>query len=112
MPEAHIERISDAGLYRGRASGFAEQASPFMRRNEADSDRLARPRARRRRPHRGPELSRARAKRKSAAGFKVGDEVFHQKFGYGKIRAVEGDKLEIAFSTGIKKVLDSFVEPV
>jgi DNA helicase II / ATP-dependent DNA helicase PcrA len=41
-----------------------------------------------------------------------GMRVFHQKFGYGTIRAADGDKLEIDFEqSGIKKVLDSFVVP-
>jgi DNA helicase-2/ATP-dependent DNA helicase PcrA len=42
----------------------------------------------------------------------VGTRVFHQKFGYGRIRAVEGSKLSIAFDkAGDKKVIDRFVEP-
>jgi DNA helicase-2/ATP-dependent DNA helicase PcrA len=41
-----------------------------------------------------------------------GMRVFHQKFGYGTVRAADGDKLEIDFEqSGIKKVLDSFVVP-
>ncbi len=44
--------------------------------------------------------------------FALGDRVFHQKFGYGAINAIDGDKLTIAFEkAGEKKVLDSFVEP-
>lgn len=40
----------------------------------------------------------------------LGQRVFHGKFGYGKIVAQEGNKLEIEFEhTGLKKVLDSFV---
>ena len=42
--------------------------------------------------------------------FSAGLRVFHQKFGYGVINAVDGNKLEIAFDkAGIKKVMDSFV---
>ncbi len=45
------------------------------------------------------------------ASFSVGDRIFHQKFGYGQITAVEGEKLEIAFDkAGVKKVISSFVE--
>jgi DNA helicase-2/ATP-dependent DNA helicase PcrA len=48
----------------------------------------------------------------SAKGYKSGARVFHQKFGYGKILIVEGNKLEIAFDkAGTKKVIDSFVTP-
>ncbi|MBB3878703.1 ATP-dependent helicase [Sphingomonas pseudosanguinis] len=40
----------------------------------------------------------------------VGDRVFHQKFGYGAIAAIEGNKLEIDFEqAGRKRVMDSFV---
>ena len=46
-------------------------------------------------------------------GFKVGLRVFHQKFGYGRILYVDGNKLEVKFDkSGTKKVIDSFVEPV
>ena len=40
----------------------------------------------------------------------VGLRVFHQKFGYGTIAEIEGNKLEIDFETaGRKRVMDSFV---
>ncbi len=40
----------------------------------------------------------------------VGQRVFHQKFGYGAIAEIEGNKLEIDFETaGRKRVMDSFV---
>jgi len=40
----------------------------------------------------------------------VGMRVFHQKFGYGSIAEIEGNKLEIDFeSAGRKRVMDSFV---
>ncbi|HET6521286.1 MAG TPA: 3'-5' exonuclease, partial [Geminicoccaceae bacterium] len=43
----------------------------------------------------------------------VGNRVFHQKFGYGQVATVEGNKLEIRFDkAGTKKVIDSFVELV
>ncbi len=40
-----------------------------------------------------------------------GDRVFHQKFGYGRITLVEGNKLTIDFEkAGEKKVIDDYVE--
>ena len=43
--------------------------------------------------------------------FVTGDRVFHQKFGYGEITNVEGNKLTIDFEkAGEKRVIDSFVE--
>jgi DNA helicase II / ATP-dependent DNA helicase PcrA len=47
----------------------------------------------------------------SEKGFKAGDRIFHIKFGYGRITAVEGAKLTVAFEkAGEKKVVESFVE--
>jgi DNA helicase-2/ATP-dependent DNA helicase PcrA len=43
--------------------------------------------------------------------FSVEDRVFHQKFGYGHVVKVDGNKLTIVFDkAGEKKVVDSFVE--
>jgi len=47
----------------------------------------------------------------AASDYKRGDRVFHIKFGYGKVTAVEGNKLSVSFDkAGDKKVLDGFVE--
>ena len=46
----------------------------------------------------------------SPSAFKLGDRVFHQKFGNGRVVGVEGTKLEIDFDkAGLKKVIDSFI---
>jgi DNA helicase II / ATP-dependent DNA helicase PcrA len=43
--------------------------------------------------------------------FSLDDRVFHQKFGYGQVMKVDGNKLTIAFEkAGEKKVIDSFVQ--
>jgi len=40
----------------------------------------------------------------------VGERVFHQKFGYGAILGIEGDKLEVEFDkAGVKKVVARFI---
>ncbi|WP_374654635.1 UvrD-helicase domain-containing protein [Phenylobacterium sp.] len=47
----------------------------------------------------------------AASDFKRGQRVFHQKFGYGSVKSVDGNKLTVAFDkAGEKKVIDSFVE--
>ncbi len=70
---------------------------------------------------RGPGWARAAAQtiqgqaitaypKTASSHFKRGDRVFHQKFGYGLVKDIEGDKLEIDFETsGTKNVVDSFV---
>ncbi len=43
--------------------------------------------------------------------YAVGERVFHLKFGYGEIVAVDGNKLTIAFDkAGQKRVMDNYVE--
>jgi DNA helicase-2/ATP-dependent DNA helicase PcrA len=43
--------------------------------------------------------------------FSLSDRVFHQKFGYGRVTKIDGNKLTIAFDkAGEKKVVDSFVQ--
>ncbi|WP_066795310.1 ATP-dependent helicase [Sphingomonas soli] len=47
---------------------------------------------------------------KPRSDLSLGMRVFHQKFGYGEIAEIEGNKLEIDFETaGRKRVMDSFV---
>ncbi|WP_374293732.1 ATP-dependent helicase [Sphingomonas sp.] len=49
---------------------------------------------------------------KGRGDLSLGQRVFHQKFGYGAIAAIEGNKLEIDFEqAGRKRVMDSFVTP-
>jgi DNA helicase-2/ATP-dependent DNA helicase PcrA len=46
----------------------------------------------------------------AVSSFSMGDRVFHQKFGYGAVVGIEGDKLEIDFEkAGTKKVVARFV---
>ena len=43
--------------------------------------------------------------------YKRGERVFHQKFGYGRVEVIDGNKLTVKFEkAGTKKVLDNFLE--
>ncbi|HWV96194.1 MAG TPA: UvrD-helicase domain-containing protein [Xanthobacteraceae bacterium] len=47
----------------------------------------------------------------TTSDYSLGDRVFHQKFGYGRVVKIDGNKLSIAFDkAGEKKVVDSFVQ--
>ncbi|MCG6883571.1 MAG: UvrD-helicase domain-containing protein [Silicimonas sp.] len=47
----------------------------------------------------------------AVSAFTTGERVFHDKFGYGTITAIEGDKLDISFEkAGFKKVVAKFVK--
>ena len=64
-------------------------------------------------PQRSAPLIEGEARRvESRAPYPPGARVFHRKFGYGRVVAAEGDKLDIAFDkAGAKKVIASFVVP-
>ena len=47
----------------------------------------------------------------AVSAFTTGERVFHDKFGYGTITAIEGDKLDVSFEkAGFKKVVAKFVK--
>ena len=47
----------------------------------------------------------------SASTYTAGERVFHQKFGYGIVHEIDGNKLTVNFEhSGQKKVIDTFVE--
>ena len=49
----------------------------------------------------------------AASAFRVGDRVFHLKFGNGNVTVVDGNKLTVQFDkAGEKRVVDSFVKRV
>ena len=111
LPPDHVERLTSPGLYAGRGAG--RQGKPDAGLSEmgtAFADLRAR--ARRGRVIDVKARKFEAAKRRGAGAVGVGDRVFHQKFGYGRILAVELNKLEIIFEkAGIKRVIDSFVDP-
>jgi DNA helicase-2/ATP-dependent DNA helicase PcrA len=111
LPPDHVETETESGLYGGAVrSGFAETDAAESWTQSGRGPGYARLRA-----ARGAQTieGQARTLEERGGGVGVGVRVFHQKFGYGTIRAVDGEKLEIAFEkAGAKKVMASFVEPV
>ncbi|TAJ31784.1 MAG: hypothetical protein EPO67_13080, partial [Reyranella sp.] len=108
LPTEQLAESSDAGLYAtysaGHHGGLREQASGF------DYESLGVPGGRRTR-WRDETADDRRAVQGDKVDLSIGQRVFHQKFGYGRIVAVDGNKLDIEFEkAGPKKVLDSFIE--
>jgi DNA helicase-2/ATP-dependent DNA helicase PcrA len=107
LPKAHVRLQSDAGLYgsRGFAEGWQAMTAGWGPGSQGAPGSFA--------PRRRPPTVDATwdvAPRESHGGFAIGDRVFHQKFGYGTVTAIDDAKLEIAFEkAGVKRVLDSFV---
>ena len=113
LPEAHVEVLTPPGLYGGgygaAGGGIEERAaaadgynSPGWRRLQARASH---------RPTAQPAESRHSViDAEAVSSHTVGERVFHQKFGYGAIIGIEGDKLEIDFEkAGTKKVVARFV---
>ena len=100
LPEDNVEREAPPGLYGakiGRISSTAATPWPSPTRRSV--------------PLIDGDAYRITARDASDRGFETGQRVFHQKFGYGRVLAVDGDKLDIAFDkAGTKKVIQSFVE--
>jgi DNA helicase II / ATP-dependent DNA helicase PcrA len=119
LPEGHIEVEPMSSTYGGRGLGFGgsrfDEMAPFANSYATPGWRRAKQayeegRGMRSAPHiiEGELVAR---ETDGASGFASGDRVFHQKFGYGRVTRVDGNKLTIDFEkTGEKRVLDSFVE--
>jgi DNA helicase-2/ATP-dependent DNA helicase PcrA len=108
---AQANRARGQGGRNGQAGGgFNESQSPFA------SSRDASPGGGFSRGKRAPMTIEGELVAKStgtASEFSLDDRVFHQKFGYGHVVKIDGNKLTIAFEkAGEKKVVDSFVERV
>lgn len=85
LPDSHID-VMEGGAARSRASGpqyFQKEIERIMG-NAVRVD--------------------------TSAKFKTGERVFHMKFGYGKVRSVNGEHIEVAFEkAGEKKVMADYL---
>ena len=115
LPEAHVDVLTPPGLYGGGygAAGMTSTIeSRAMRADVYNSPGWQRMQSRMSaRPIAQPaETRHVTIDLDAVSAFAVGERVFHQKFGYGRITGIEGDKLDIAFEkAGEKKVVARFV---
>ena len=112
LPKEHIEVESDSGLYGATGSGYGFAPSQEAgATSERWSPGMARARQRGMRRESFIEVTAQVVDSPSEGGFNKGSQVFHQKFGYGRVMKVEGDRLDIEFDkAGRKKVIASFVQ--
>ena len=111
LPRDHVEVESDAGLYGATAGGFGPRVgfddwqtnrwSPGLERAQRNRDRAA------------PFIEgTARVTEDSGRSFAPRDRIFHRKYGYGTITAVDGDRLTVDFDkAGTKHAFAGFVVP-
>ncbi len=112
IPEAHVEIVSgDAPdpitLPSSRfARDFATSSygSPGWQRAQNNASKQQ---------HQKPSGTPLSAMRQAASSVTYGQRIFHQKFGYGRVEAIDGNKLTVRFEkAGVKKVMDNYVEAV
>jgi DNA helicase-2/ATP-dependent DNA helicase PcrA len=115
LPPAHVEVLTPPGLY-GGGYGAAGMASTIETRamkadvyNSPGWKRMQERAASR--PVSQPRETRDMVINATAlSSFAMGDRAFHDKFGYGTVVGIEGDKLDIAFDkAGIKKIVARFL---
>jgi len=123
LPRDHVEVLTPPGLHggsHGAASPAGASDASVLETRAAGADTYNSPGWRRMNERRGrADPGRRRGEARSAVidaqavpASGIGDRVFHQKFGYGSVAAVEGDKLTVRFDhSGEKKVVAAYVVP-
>lgn len=111
LPEDHVEVLTPPGLYGGgqttagietRAAEANVYNSPGWKRMQARQGQYGTSQPR--------ESRNTVIDATAVASFTLGERVFHQKFGYGAVVDIEGDKVEVEFDkAGTKKVVSQFL---
>ena len=117
LPEEHVEVLTPPGLYGGGMAGAAPFVVSSVEERAAEANVYNSPGWKRMKDRSGrrgmaqPTESRNTVIDLDAvSAFTVGERVFHQKFGYGTITGIEGDKLDIDFEKASpKKIVARFV---
>ncbi len=117
LPAEHVDVLTPPGLYGGAYGAAAPDFGSDMDDRVAQADGYNSPgwkRLQARSQQRGmgqpSEAKNTVIDLNASSAFTQGDRIFHQKFGYGYIMGIEGDKLDIEFEkSGSKKVVAKFV---
>jgi len=119
LPEAHVEVLTPPGLYGGGYGAAAPNYGAALDDRATKADVYNSPGWKRMqdrsnvRPVAQPRESRnITIDAEAVSSYVTGDRVFHQKFGYGEIIGIEGDKLSIEFDhAGSKMIVARWVVP-
>ena len=128
LPGEHVDVLTPPGLYGGGygAAGMGASANPVVQEMEGSDifDRASKAdvynspgwkRLQERSAKRGlgqpSEQRNMTIDMNVISSFSLGDRVFHQKFGYGQVMNIEGEKLDIEFDkAGSKKVVAQYIQ--
>ena len=120
LPAEHVEVLTAPGLYGG---GYGAAASvgfgSSMEDRVSKADVYNSPGWRRMQENQSSRSVRQPVEARNmiidaeaVSPYVLGDRVFHQKFGYGEIMGIEGDKLDVEFDhAGSKKIVARWVIP-
>lgn len=119
LPDAHVEVLTPPGLYGGGYGAAAPTYGAALDDRATKADVYNSPGWKRMqdrstaRPVAQPRESRSiTIDAEAVSSYVTGDRVFHQKFGYGEIIGIEGDKLSIEFDhAGSKMIVARWVVP-
>ncbi|KZY03820.1 MULTISPECIES: ATP-dependent helicase [unclassified Sulfitobacter] len=115
LPEDHVEVLTPPGLYGGGYGAAMPQSTLHEAAAEANvynspGWRRLQARSGQRSVSQPKESRNVTIDMNAVSAFTMGERVFHQKFGYGEVIGIEGDKLEVAFEkAGTKKVVSRFL---
>lgn len=116
LPKHHVEvteaAMAGASYQNYGQSRFAQDfardsnySSPGWRRAQSNAEMRTKP------PAYETHAELVATSDPAAASYVRGERVFHQKFGYGHVAEIDGNKLTVDFEkAGRKKVIDSFLE--
>ena len=119
LPAAHVSVLTPPGLYGGGFGAAAPGSTSTIEQRATKADVYNSPGWKRMTDRAGTRpVAQPQAARNvvidahAVSGFGIGDRVFHQKFGYGEVMMVEGDKLDVEFDVaGSKKIVARWVMP-
>ncbi|SPU27683.1 DNA helicase II [Candidatus Bartonella washoeensis] len=102
LPEEHIEVVEIETSYGGYGKSHFKYQNPFYNDYSKSGWKRAQKNIE------GKVI--AQSVSETPSNFSINDRIFHIKFGYGHISAIDGHKLTIVFEkAGEKRVLDNFV---
>ena len=121
LPPKHVTAQAETGYYDSSSTVQSDVAERFANSFESAKSTRNSPGWNRYQANKDKDYGRdpknieghavRRPAKDKGSNFKIGERIFHQKFGYGKVTSADGTKLTVAFEkAGEKKVLDNFVE--
>ncbi|MEO0386370.1 MAG: UvrD-helicase domain-containing protein [Pseudomonadota bacterium] len=121
LPPAHVEVLTPPGLYGGGFGAAADRGGQMpaseLQAKAVRADAYNSPGWRRMQARAGQRGNRQPVEARNmvidaeaVSPYALGARVFHQKFGYGRVAEIEGDKLTVDFEkAGTKKVVAAYV---